>query len=408
MFRTRTVGMSLLSVFLSLPTQAQVSPDNTTNTTVDSEGNNFTIRQGDRAGNNLFHSFQDFSVPNEGSASFDNANDISNIFSRITGGTISNIDGLIRANGNANLFLINPAGIIFGENSTLDIGGSFYGSTADSILFPDDIGFSVSGSQTAPILTINAPIGLNFRDNPGEIVNRSIFEGLGLQVSPGENIGLIGGQVRNEGGLLTALDGNIFLGGLETSGTVIIDNDSKISIPENTTRADITVNNGASFFVQAEGEGAVNLVGDTVEISEAEIVTGVDVGLGNQDILPGELTIDASNEINISNSLISTATLGPGNGGDLNIRAGRSINIQGSEIGAGTFQVEPGIVGDSGNISLSSDTIQIDNQSVFSTLTQTEGSAGDFDIKATTLSLDNASFKWWRVIECNGRSSKRR
>ena len=83
----------------------QVTPDGTTNTRVDAEGNNFTIQQGDRSGNNLFHSFDDFSVPNGGSAFFDNANDIANIFSRVTGGNISSIDGLIRANGAANLFL---------------------------------------------------------------------------------------------------------------------------------------------------------------------------------------------------------------------------------------------------------------------------------------------------------------
>ena len=87
-------------IFLN-PTTAQVTPDGTTNTTVNADGNDFTINQGARAGNNLFHSFRDFSVPNGGSAFFDNNPDIANIFSRVTGGNISNIDGLIRANGSA-------------------------------------------------------------------------------------------------------------------------------------------------------------------------------------------------------------------------------------------------------------------------------------------------------------------
>ncbi len=111
---------------------------------------------------------------NESREEVTNAESISNIFSRVTGRNISNIDGLIRANGSASLFLINPAGIIFGENARLDIGGSFYGSTASSILFEDGE-FSAADLANPPLLTVNAPIGLGFRDHPGDIVNRSDF-----------------------------------------------------------------------------------------------------------------------------------------------------------------------------------------------------------------------------------------
>jgi filamentous hemagglutinin family protein len=120
-----TLPLATFSCLIPLSTQAQVTPDGTTSTTVNKNGSNFTIEQGDRVGDNLFHSFNEFSVPTLGSAAFNNPSDIANIFSRVTGSSISSIDGLISANGAANLFLINPNGIIFGENASLNLGGSF-------------------------------------------------------------------------------------------------------------------------------------------------------------------------------------------------------------------------------------------------------------------------------------------
>jgi filamentous hemagglutinin family protein len=152
---------------------AQVTSDDTVNTQVTENGNTAEITGGETRGDNLFHSFQDFSIETGNEAAFLNADDIANIFSRVTGGNISNIDGLISANGSANLFLINPAGIIFGENARLDVGGSFYGSSASSILFEDGE-FSATDLDNPPLLTINAPIGLNLRDQPGDIVNRAL------------------------------------------------------------------------------------------------------------------------------------------------------------------------------------------------------------------------------------------
>ena len=169
----KPIHLLLLELFITSAiapqVTAQISPDGTTDTTVNSTDNVINIERGDRAGDNLFHSFEEFSVPNGSEAFFNNANDIVNIFSRVTGGDISNIDGLIRANGDASLFLINPAGIIFGEGAALNIGGSFFSSTAESIVFSDDVEFSATDRDNAPLLTINMPIGLNFGNNPGNI-----------------------------------------------------------------------------------------------------------------------------------------------------------------------------------------------------------------------------------------------
>ncbi|PHM10604.1 hypothetical protein CK516_07505 [Nostoc sp. 'Peltigera malacea cyanobiont' DB3992] len=86
--------MPLAAMLLwSNSTNAQVTPDSTLNTTVSQSGNNFTIINGNQIGKNLFHSFSQFSLPTNGSAFFDNATDIQNIFARVTGGSVSNIDG---------------------------------------------------------------------------------------------------------------------------------------------------------------------------------------------------------------------------------------------------------------------------------------------------------------------------
>ena len=165
------LGMSLSALgccLIANTAKGQIIPDGSLPTNVERQGRVTEITGGERAGNNLFHSFQDFSVPTGNEAFFNNGLDISNILSRVTGGNISNIDGLIRANGTANLFLVNPAGIVFGDNATLEIGGSFFGSTATGIEFADGTEF-VSTNTDHPILTINAPVGLNLRDSTGEI-----------------------------------------------------------------------------------------------------------------------------------------------------------------------------------------------------------------------------------------------
>ena len=107
---------------------AQVVPDNTVGATINLNGTAFELNNGIRSVNNLFHSFSQFSVPTNGSAIFNNVTDVQNIFSRVTGSQLSNIDGILKTQGGANLFLMNPNGIVFGPNARLELGGSFLGT----------------------------------------------------------------------------------------------------------------------------------------------------------------------------------------------------------------------------------------------------------------------------------------
>ncbi|MEM7581024.1 MAG: filamentous hemagglutinin N-terminal domain-containing protein, partial [Cyanobacteria bacterium P01_A01_bin.80] len=191
----------LLGVLISFgnsPVTAQVNSDGTTNTTVNLNGNNFNILNGIQKGNNLFHSFKEFSIPTGSSVNFNNSTDVVNIINRVTGGKISNIDGLIKANGNANLFLINPTGIVFGENASLDIGGSFLGTTAESILFEDGFEFSAVNPQTEPLLTVSVPFGLQMGRNSADIIvnntGHQLTLGAGTQIT-NQDTSIVGLQV---------------------------------------------------------------------------------------------------------------------------------------------------------------------------------------------------------------------
>ncbi len=142
--------------------QNAIAPDSTLpqNTVVNFNNNTYTITGGTQVGANQFHSFNTFSVPTQNTAHFDNALQTANVIGRVTGNSSSDIDGTLRTNGAANLYLINPNGIIFGQNARLDIGGSFTASTANSIKFSDGSEFSATNPQAPPLLKVNVPIGL--------------------------------------------------------------------------------------------------------------------------------------------------------------------------------------------------------------------------------------------------------
>ncbi len=227
-----TAHLAIASTILfPFPGRANIIPDNTlrVNSIVTPNGNSLTINGGSRAGGNLFHSFREFSLPTGSEAFFNNAIDVQNIVTRVTGNNISNIDGLIRANGAANLFLLNPNGIVFGPNAQLNIGGSFIASTASSLNFADGTSFSTSNPQATPLLTVSVPVGLGFSSNGGQIAVEGTGHQLalpnivgayrrsdagGLQVQPGRTLALVGGAVNLSGGKLTAPGGRIELGGV--------------------------------------------------------------------------------------------------------------------------------------------------------------------------------------------------
>ena len=395
LWRSLLLGLCLSNA-IAHQVQAQIIPDGTTNTTVNPTNSVINIEGGDRAGDNLFHSFEEFSVPNGSEAFFNNSNDIVNIFSRVTGGDISNIDGLIRANGDASLFLINPAGIIFGEGAALDLGGSFTASTAESIVFTNNVEFSTTDATEPPLLTINQPLGLNFGNNPGDIA----VNGSNLEVNNSETLALFGGNVTITGGQIIAPGANIELGGLTAAGQISFtqseDTFNSFSFPEGVARGDITLTNGAEVNVQASGGGNIKVNARNLELSggesgESSIIAGI--GSESLEAQAGEIVLDLTGDIivdrksSIFNSVEESAV---GNAGGINITT-NNLFLNGGQIFTSTFgQGNTGkiTIDANGTIEAAGESSQGFPSGIFSRVEESAvGNAGGINITTTNLSL---------------------
>ncbi len=386
--------VATLGCLIPLTVKAQVTTDGTTSTTVNQDGNNFTIEQGDRINDNLFHSFNEFSVPTGGSATFNNLDSIANIFSRVTGSSVSSIDGLLSANGAANLYLINPNGIIFGQNARLDLGGSFFASTADSLLFEGDTEFSAVNPQAPPLLEVNIPIGASFRDNPGDIINQSAVNGVGLQVNQGENITLLGGDINFETGRATARGGSIYLGGLAKAGIVNLSQDGSPSFSEELTKTNITFTN-SEINVSGTGGGNIIVNTDNTTLDNSRIVN--QVNSGRTTINSGIISVNTASLKLINGGDIDTSTFGRGNAVAIAIDATDNIIIDGetpnNSFPSGiTSLVNSDAEGNAGEISIFTNDLNLTNGGIISADTSGKGNTGRVDINATnSITVDGVS-----------------
>ncbi|WP_292778070.1 filamentous hemagglutinin N-terminal domain-containing protein [Nostoc sp. NMS9] len=384
---------------------AQITPDGTlpNNSSVTRDGNIFNITGGTKAGSNLFHSFGEFSVPIGGIASFNNAVDIQNIISRVTGGSASNIDGLIRTLGTANLFLINPNGIIFGQGARLDVKGSFVASTANALQF-GNIGFFSATDQNipSPLLTIN-PSALLFNqiNQNAAIQNNSVafagrdpagFNAFGLRVPDGKSLLLVGGNVSIDAGELNANGGRVELGGLAEPGTIAlsVDGDNlSLRFPENVARTSVSLTNEAAIYVEGTGGGNIAVNARNLEILGGSILSGgIGQGLGTSETIAGDITLNATGEIKVAggSSVRNLVPLGSlGDGGNITIDSGSFSLRDRAQLEASTSGQ-----GDAGNVTVRArDAVYLaNNAAIFSRVSPGGvGKGGNIDINAATLSL---------------------
>ncbi|MEM9212834.1 MAG: filamentous hemagglutinin N-terminal domain-containing protein [Cyanobacteria bacterium P01_F01_bin.150] len=227
-------------------------------------------------GANIFHSFEEFNVNTGQRVYFSSPEGIDRILSRVTGNNVSGIDGVLGVDGFANLFLLNPNGILFGPNASLDVAGSFLATTANGFTFDDGVTFSAVNPDAPPILTMDMPPGLQYgTGQSGPVIN-----GGNLAVGANESLTLTGSAVINTG-TLTAEGGEVAIASFTEPSAVQLG--EKGQIHEITSLADLQT---------PEQPNAV-----PIAPSVAEIVAGTDIALGLTLADTGEVRVMESGSV---------------------------------------------------------------------------------------------------------------
>ncbi len=378
----------------------QVVPDATVNTRVATpNGRDFTITDGGRSGPNLFHSFSEFSVPSGGSAVFNNAPDVQNIFSRVTGGSVSNIDGLIQANGAASLFLLNPSGVILGPGASLNIGGSFLSTTANSIKFAD--GGEFSAVTPTPLLTVSVPIGLQFGATPGSIsvLRDDANTGSFLTLAPQQGFLLAGNNIQVNNTQLGIEGGRVDLASIAGAGTVDlipIGNTYRFRVPANVVRGDVTLRAteeaDTDIVLSGAPAGSFSVTAQNFYNTRSWIEGRV-IGAGSVDVPSGDFIFDVLDTMQLDSGFFSTRINagGIGKAGNIAINTGSFLTQNGAQITASLAGT-----GQAGNITLNArDRVVLEgfdgddfNTILSSSLRRTgKGTAGTITINAPQITI---------------------
>ena len=388
-YQTRLYSCFVVGVALTLFTDCAVAQNITLDGTLESaktlEGPKYNIRQEDgvTVGNNLFHSFEQFNLKANEEAIFKSADNIRNIFSRVTGGNSTFIDGLVRTESSSvNLFLINPSGITFDSNARLYVGGSIRGSfvatTLDSLVWVDGSKFSaINPGGSSSLLTIvgepngflsslKQPKAIEFK-SPKKLSNGSFLKS--PYISPqlayeGQGLLLIGGDVKVDGRILQAKSGRVELGGLAAPGTIGLNVDGNIlslDFPENVSRGNVSLTNGSLVDVHDGGGGSISINAQNLDILQgSRLKAGIAPGKGSANARSGDIDINVVREIKIN-----------------------GVNLPDYLSGGVYNRLENEAKGSSGNINITASLLTVSNGAIITTSNLGEGDAGDININVS-------------------------
>jgi filamentous hemagglutinin family protein len=463
----RSIGIAaLLNVCFQNAVAAQVIPDQTLgveSSSLDPNPNikingipSNVIKGGATRGGNLFHSFETFNIGEGRGVYFDKPVGIQRILSRVTGNGISNrseIFGVLGVLGDADLFLINPNGIIFGPKASLDVKGSFIATTASSLIFEDGTQFSAKESSNSSPLTVSIPVGLQFRETAGDIIQQA--SATTLLGPAGKTLALVGGKVTVSGGRITipraGQAGRLELGSVAGNayvGLQPIQEGWALNYEKVQNFNDIEINQRSSLLVQSgdiqvqgknlrikggsqiqgfEGNFKV-FASDTIEISgffprlnRLSIFSGLvndaisDRDAGGITINTRRLIIQDGGRITTrSSGLVSGGklTIAKGNGGDLTVNASESVQLTGRPGEPTGLFSETRAFGRAGNISINAQNLTVQNGAAISAESKgvdgfdnplATGAAGNIDINASESLNLNGGFI---TTETNGLGGK--
>lgn len=340
MYRTVAINAMLFAGLLTgwcpafVHAQAIVPATDGTGTIATPTGNQINITGGAQAGTNLFHSFQQFGLGASQTANFLTAPAIQNVLGRVTGGDPSIINGVLQVTGSANLYLLNPAGIIFGPTASLSLPASFTATTANGIGFGNQW-FSAIDTNTYAALT-GEPSTLAFTmPQPGAIVNAA-----NLSVSTGRALTLVGGTVISSGSL-TAPAGAITVQSVPGTSLVRLSQTGSVlslevpiasnsqpnpwvlavpSLPQLLTGG--TLGNATGLTVTPDGQ--VQLIGSGIRVSAGNVATTRISTASPQS--GGAVSLSASG--NLTTGTISSRSL-QGQGGSIFLQAAGDITTNG-------------------------------------------------------------------------------
>jgi filamentous hemagglutinin family protein len=410
----------ILLLIISLSIKAEVTLDGTLGRGGSLPGPDYLIgaELGQQRGGNLFHSFRDFNLNLNESATFSGPNTVQNVISRVTGGNPSNIDGLIRSTiPNADMYFINPYGIMFGPNALLDVQGSFHASTAEYLRFSDGGRFEArqpnnSLLTVAPIEAfgfLNSPLAPISVKGQGEVSQDLKKQASGLSVPEGKTLSLIGSGIEIKTGtffktddrvidlpLLRAPSGKINLISVASPGEVISTEAGFLDISSFEKMAAIKLSDHVVVEVSGEGSGSIFIRAGSLELTHSDLRSerrhAQQDGLidSNTDTIHAQqdgVTDIQVEQMSLTNSHIQSVTNDIGKSNAIVILVAETLTLSSSTI-VGNSNSQQADAGDGGKIQIEAEQLRLEEQSSIASSTFGAGQGGSITLKvADTLSI---------------------